>query len=150
MNFISHSLLNAEAVQEIRKDMRELKRKRDTEEETPAKKSRAESSKETPQDGPGESSLQDVSESEDSESEEDLDSFMDNNKTEAESQDTLSDLEDFFAADDGTGEALGERMARITEKGLRGKKSKKDEDKLKELRDKHKRPKNIENLQAPK
>ena len=67
----------------------------------------------------------------------------DNKQTE-----TLSDLEDLFQPDDGTGECLTDKMARITKQALRGKKSKKDE-KLKGLREKYKRPKNIENLQAP-
>ena len=40
-------------------------------------------------------------------------------------------------------------MAKITQKALRGKKSKKDEERLKKVREKHKRPKNVENLQAP-
>ena len=69
--------------------------------------------------------------------------------TRAEQTETLSDLEDFFQPDDGTGECLTDKMARITEQALRGKKSKKDDEKLKGLREKYKRPKNIENLQAP-
>ena len=61
----------------------------------------------------------------------------------------LSYLDEFFQPDDGTGECLSDKMARITEQALRGKKSKKDEEKFKGLREKYKRHKNIENLQAP-
>ena len=52
--------------------------------------------------------------------------------------------------EDETGEEVGEHIARITEKALRGGSSKKDEEKLQDLKQKHKRPMNINNLQVPK
>ena len=41
-------------------------------------------------------------------------------------------------------------MARIIDKALRGEKALKEEEKLKALKEKHKRPKNVQNLQTPK
>ena len=41
----------------------------------------------------------------------------DNNSQEL---DSLTELEDFFEPDEGTGEEIGEKMARITDKALRG------------------------------
>ena len=58
---------------------------------------------------------------------------------------TLSDLEDFFQAEEGTGEEVSTQIARITEKALCGPKSKKDDEKLHEL--KQKRSKNIQVLE---
>ena len=135
----------AEAVQEIRKDMKSLKRKQEMEDETPSKKTCTDTS-ESPQASTSQSPDQ-ISESEDSEDE--LENYMEEGAKDMEQTETLSDLEDFFQPDDGTGECLTDKMARITEQALRGKKSKKDEEKLKGLREKYKQPKNIENLQAP-
>ena len=59
----------------------------------------------------------------DSESEDDLQAFMDEGKEQDMS--TLSDLEDFFQAQEGTEEEVSTQIARITEKALRGPKSKK-------------------------
>ena len=135
----------AEAVQEIRKDMKSLKRKQEIEDETPSKKTCTDTSN-SPQASTSQSPDQ-ISESEDSEDE--LENFMEEGAKDMEQTETLSDLEDFFQPDDGTGECLTDKMARITEQALRGKKSTKDEEKLKDLREKYKRPKNIENLQVP-
>ena len=59
---------------------------------------------------------------------------------------TLSDLEDFFQPEEGTEEEVTTQIARITEKALHGPKSKKDDEKLHELKQKHKQPKNIQVL----
>ena len=134
----------AEAVQEIRKDMKSLKRKQKMEDETPSKKTCTDMS-ESPQASTSQSPDQ-ISESEDSEDE--FENFMKEGAKDNEQNETLSDLEDFFQPDDGIGECLSDKMARITKQALRGKKSKKDEEKLKGLREKYKRPKNIESLQA--
>ena len=40
---------------------------------------------------------------------------------------------EYFQPDDGTGVAVGKKIARITEKAVRGPKSKKDEGKLQKL-----------------
>ena len=50
----------------------------------------------------------------------------------------------FFQAEEGTGEEVSTEIARITEKALRGPKSKKDDEKLHELKQKHKQPINIQ------
>ena len=157
----------AQAVQEIRNDMKALKRRQENDDNTVSKKAKQTSSTEqTDTEKPGPSSEDDkrpnrspedmlVSGDQNSDSEEseddDLDHFMEAEKNgeEENDQDTLSDLEDFFEQDDGTGDDLSDRMAKITDKALRGKKSKKEDEKLKKLREKHKRPKNVENLQAP-
>jgi hypothetical protein len=47
-------------------------------------------------------------------------------------------------------EVVSEQMATITNKALRGRRDKKDSDKLQELQNKYKRPKNVQNLQVPK
>ena len=122
----------AEAVQEIRKDMKSLKRKQEMEDETPSKKTCTDTSN-SPQASTSQSPDQ-ISESEDSEDE--LENFMEEGAKDMEQTESLSDLEDFFQPDDGTGECLTDKMARITEQALRGKKSKKDEEKLKDLREK--------------
>ena len=157
----------AQAVQEIRNDMKALKRKQENDDNTVSKKAKqTRSTEQTDTERPGPSSEDDKrpnrspedmlvsgdqnSDSEESEDDE-LDHFMEAEKNgeEENDQDTLSDLEDFFEQDDGTGDDLSDRMAKITDKALRGKKSKKEDEKLKKLREKHKHPKNVENLQAP-
>ena len=69
---------------------------------------------------------------------------------ETPSANSYAELEDYFQVEDETGEEVGEHIARITEKALRGGSSKKDEEKLQDLKQKHKRPMNINNLQVPK
>ena len=64
--------------------------------------------------------------------------------------DKFAELEQYFEEDDGAGEEVGEQIARISERVLRGTKTKKDGEKFQALKDKHKRPRNISNLQAPK
>lgn len=62
----------------------------------------------------------------------------------------IDKLEEYFQPDDGTGLAVVEQIARITNKAVRGPKSKKDDKKLQELSDKHLKPSNTANLQASK
>ena len=84
---------------------------------------------------------------------ENIDGFMaesDNESIDDEIDDTLEDLECFFGGQDETGPDVSERMAKITDQALRGAKTKGDDDKLKELAKSHKRPKNIINMQVPK
>jgi hypothetical protein len=64
--------------------------------------------------------------------------------------DTFGDLAQYFEDPEETGEEVSEQMATITNKALRGRRDKKDSDKLQELQDKYKRPKNVQNLQVPK
>ena len=103
--------------------MKSLKRKQEMEDETPSKKTCTDMIK-SPQANTSKSPDQ-ISELEDSEDE--LENFMEEGANDNEQNETLSVLEDFFQPDDGTGECLSDKMARITEQALRGKKSKKDE-----------------------
>lgn len=98
--------------------------------------------------------------------EEDIeDMIMLNNDTEQVDDNTdcpiFEDLENFISGQDETGPEVSERMAKIANKALRGKWVKKtaedkinqkesDEEKFANLRKKHKRPANVENLQIPK
>ena len=145
----------AEAVQVLRSDMSSLKRKQEGDGISP-KKTRTSSpqpttsivaSKESPSmSNQNQSQEHPLSDSDSGSEDDDLQAFMDDGKE----QDTFSDLEDFFQTEEGTGEEVSAQIARITEKALRGPKSKKDDEKLHELKQKHKRPKNIQNIQVPR
>ena len=71
-------------------------------------------------------------------------------KVKPTTQDDLGELDECFQNDYSTGEEVIEQMARISEKALRGSRTKKEDEKLQALKDKHLRPKNIQNLQIPK
>ena len=79
-----------------------------------------------------------------------LEHFLEPEQDPAEEVDPIDELEDYLQPDDGTGVAVGDQIARITNKAVRGPKSKKDDEKLQKLTEKHLRPRNVANLQAPK
>lgn len=141
----------AKAVKSISDDMKSLKRKLPSEDQTNtvAKQPCIDTDDHqinipsSPK--PGTSTQSDSEESTD-----DLEEFMQEEENYLESADTYEDLEDYFQVQDGTGEEVGDQIAKITERALRGTKNKKDEEKLQELQQKHLRPKNIQNLQVPK
>ena len=88
-----------------------------------------------------------------SDDESDIDDLLDEeseeNTVDEEEDDLLNDLEDFFKGQETTGPEVPERIAKITQRALRGEIDKEAEKKLKELRKKHKRPSNIDNMQIP-
>ena len=159
----------AEAVQTMRKDIGNLKRKSEGEnDDAPAsKKSRA---AQPDYQQPGCSSQPDIpfpnnavpdnhvanqlpdgiEEVSEEESDDELEQFLEPEQDPAEEVDPIDELEDYFQPDDGTGVAVGDQIARITDKAVRGPKSKKDDEKLQKLTEKHLRPRNVANLQAPK
>ena len=91
-----------------------------------------------------------ASEQEEESSDSELEDFMAGNLPQEEQPDDYADLDEYFQPDEGTGEDVGEKMAQITQNALRGKKAKRDEEKLQELVKKHLRRKNVPNLQVPK
>ena len=105
------------AVQEIRTDRRISKRKHDVDENVAPKKACQQADQ---QSGPSSgdknpNAKHQISDSEDSD--DDLEDFIGSGETENESQDSLSDLEEFFQPDNGIGEER-RKMARITQKAL--------------------------------
>ena len=80
-------------------------------------------------------------------SDDELEQFF---KPEQTSANSYAELEEYFQVEDKTDEEVGEQIARITEKALRGGSSKKDVEKLQDLKQKHKQPININNPQVPK
>ena len=138
----------AQAVQTLRSDVNELKRKGQ-----PTQNDEASSPKqrkttvqvyddETPsasgtQTGPTTISKDDHVISDNSDDEEDIDAIMEQDEQEDEDDiDLLADLENFFEDNDETGPEVGERMAKVTDKALRGKMTKEDEKKLEALKEK--------------
>lgn len=153
----------AEAVKCLREDMKSLKRKHQSQGDNPPAKRHADSQEPTAStsresNGDKSSYLQITSdgennntlhETESESSEDELDKFLE--QAEETSEDNpYAELEDFFQVDDGTGEAVGEHIAGISNRALRGTKTKKEEEKFQKIMQKHLRPKNIENLQVPK
>ena len=59
----------------------------------------------------------------------------------------MNELDSFFLESPETGDAMDDNIAKFTNKAIR---VKADENQLKEIRQKHKRPENIEYLQVPK
>ena len=149
-NATKHIRTLAEAVQTIREDMESLKRQNTNEEQAPPSKKTCKSNN-VEQNQPGSSKIPDAEpvsdDSESDDTEDELEALMEQG---ADEDDSFNELEEFFQTDDGTGEEVGEKMAKITQKAVRGPKSKKDEENLQALKQKHLRPKNIPNLQAPK
>lgn len=66
---------------------------------------------------------------------------------EAPDGDEWSELQVFFQNVDEIGDAIHEDLANVANKALR---SKSEPEKTKQMQEKHKRPKNVENLQIPK
>ena len=77
----------------------------------------------------------------------DIDEFLEEENNEDSSDiehfDMMADLAIFFAV-------VQERIAKVTEKALRGEITKKEEVKMQTLKEKHRRPANIANMQIPK
>ena len=74
----------------------------------------------------------------------------DDNANDAEEYDLFGDLENFFQGQEETGPKVQERIAKVTERALRGEIDEEEEKNLKLLKKKHKRPENIPNMQIPK
>ena len=66
------------------------------------------------------------------------------------SDDLLAELEGFFAEESLTGEDIHERVAGVVNRALRVLPSHQNNDKMKRLREAHKRPANVANLQLPR
>lgn len=147
----------AEAVKCLREDMKSLKRKQEDQGENPPAKRHADTQGPTAStsqegNGNGSSSLQITSDGENTDSEDsedELDKFLEQAE-ESREDNPYAELEDFFQVEDGTGEAVGDHIAGISNRALRGTKNKKEEEKFQKIMQKHLRPKNIENLQVPK
>ncbi|XP_053382449.1 uncharacterized protein LOC128549548 [Mercenaria mercenaria] len=67
-----------------------------------------------------------------------------------QNDDEFSDLEGFFEEQQETGETVCEKLAGIVNRALRGENDSGDMEKLKTLKEKYKRPHNLQNLQVPK
>ena len=85
----------------------------------------------------------------------DIDDWMgeescDDNADDADEYDLFGDLENFFQGQEETGPKVQERIAKVTERALRGEIDEEEEKNLKLLKKKHKRPENISNMQIPK
>ena len=89
-----------------------------------------------------------------SDNEEDIDDLMEEkngrDNSNNEEFDMLGDLENFFEGQDDTDLEVQVRIAKVTERALRGEIIKKDEEKLQALKEKHRWPANIANMQIPK
>ena len=81
----------------------------------------------------------------DDSSEDEVALMMDDSET--KSEDYITDLDDFFKHEQVVGEKIQERVANVVNKSLRGTT---DNVKIKQVKDKYKRPENVENLQIPK
>ena len=86
--------------------------------------------------------------------EEDINEFLEeeNNEDSSENEhfDMMADLEIFFEGQETTGPVVQERIARVTERALRGEITNKEDEKMQTLKEKHRRPANIANMQIPK
>ena len=158
----------SQAVQTLRTDVSQLKRKapssdNDSVQPSTSKQSRSESENnngrsrmnlflDQRQTKSSDTQTRDIAS--DVSNEEDIDALMEEHKSEDDSDEekdnTLDDLEKFFGSQDETGPEVTERTAKVTDKALRGEKTKEDEEKLQALRKKHKRPENIKNMQIPR
>ena len=136
----------AEAVKALTNDVNGLKRKR-----LPDDSEQKQEAQEGPSASKQANQMHDVSDSEqESDSDCGLDDFMqDAEPQQNEAQDGFEDLEEFFVAHDGVGDAIPDQLASITNRALRGKKQKKEGDKLTSLKEKHMRPSNVTNMEVP-
>ena len=136
----------AEAVKALTNDVNGLKRKR-----LPDDSEQKQEAQEGPSASKQANQMHDVSDSEqESDSDCGLDDFMqDAEPQQDEAQDGFEDLEEFFVAHDGVGDAIPDQLASITNRALRGKKQKKEGDKLTSLKEKHMRPSNVTNMEVP-
>ena len=160
----------AEAIQCLKKDFKSLKRKNSDNSETPPpKKQNMDQGQNQRPSSPVQGQSMTLSDSEpevsDQETDQELENFLglgNDNDNQGQEQDFLGELEGYFVPDDGTGDEVGEQIARITNNALRNATCKKedntkekkdkfktDQDKLETLQKLHKRPKNIANLETP-
>lgn len=72
--------------------------------------------------------------------------FEPEHRQEEREDDFLGDIEQFFEERTITGEKVSEKVARVAEASLRGSL---DDEKFKQLREKYRRPENVDNLQTP-
>ncbi|XP_060579176.1 uncharacterized protein LOC132736112 [Ruditapes philippinarum] len=145
----------AEAVTVMRQDIKKLQKRKadDDHNESPRKQKKGEnengsSGKQAPTNVTSACSSQMIA---DTENESDIDDFLREEKDEESDNEAgtfLEDLDDFFSLQQITGEEVSDHLASITNKALRVS-DKKDAEKIKEFREKYKRPKNVENLQVP-
>ena len=142
----------AEAVQSLQSEINVLKRRNLSDSDSPPAKKRNSPAVEiletTPRPSSPRPGTSAQSDTDSRDSDDELEQFF--KPEETSSANSYAELEDYFQVEDETGEEVGEHIARITEKALRGGSSKKDEEKLQDLKQKHKRPMNINNLQVPK
>ena len=128
----------AKAVKSISDDMKSLKRKLPTEDQTNIAKQPCMDKDDRQITIPSSPTPGTSTQSDSEESTDDLEEFMQEEEDYSESADTYEDLEDYFQVQDGTGEEVGDQIAKITERALRGTKNKKDEEKLQELQQEQK------------
>ena len=152
----------AQAVQTLRSDVNDLKRKRD-DDQPPVQTKKLTTGTANPSTNPSTSAADKQSSSipesssedddDDLDGDDDIDALMEepeNQEEQAdEEEDFLADIERFFQGQDKTGPDVGERIAKITNKALRGNMSEDDDENLKKLMKEYRRPGNIPNLQVP-
>ena len=95
----------------------------------------------SPQQGPS---------NEDSEGAEDSDEELENYLTTRKDEEgnIYADLEEYFQVDVGTGPSVGDKVAGISNKALRGTKTKHDDEKLQALKKKHPRPRTLKTCRS--
>lgn len=80
----------------------------------------------------------------------DIDIFLTENGAEEEEneldENLMDDLDQYFEKESETGEKISDKLAELVDRALKGPQK---EDKFKELKDKYKRPENVEYLQVP-
>lgn len=134
----------AEAVTVMRNDIRELQKRKSDQELNTSSAKKKKSDKQTVDSS-------EANMNSESDSEPDIDGFFAQEESDTEDRDTgsfLEDLDQFFSEQKETGEELSEKLATITNRALRGS-DKRDVEKIKEFREKYKRPVNVDNLQVP-
>ncbi|KAH3773183.1 uncharacterized protein LOC127846495 isoform X2 [Dreissena polymorpha] len=127
------------SIASLRTDINELKRKRTPDQDSD---DQGPSSKKDQSDEPEEMDSSD----DDDEFDDELEEFLSNKKPEAEEDDFWQDLNDFVAENEDVGEEVSEKIASISQKALQ---CNADEKKIKEIKERNKRPKNIPNLKIP-
>lgn len=145
----------AKSVQSLQNDVRDLKRKNEEDEQRSKKRPKTDS---TAQDTnswvdldsqAGASCIDAPCDNASSESENELEDLFpaEENNEESESQDVLEDLDQYFEPQTETGGKVSEKMATLANRALH---ETPNEEKMKKVMDKYKRPENITHLQIPK
>ncbi|XP_060553557.1 uncharacterized protein LOC132714668 isoform X2 [Ruditapes philippinarum] len=145
----------AEAVTVMRQDIKELQKRKSEDDSNISSSKKKKSDKQIIDTcaaaRSAESESESTARSAESESESDIEGFLIQEESATEEKDTgsfLEDLDQFFSEQKETGEELNDKLAAITNEALRGS-DKRDVEKIKEFREKYKRPVNVENLQVP-